>query len=82
MVFNHRLVGSLGQYTKCVSELCDVFEASCSPAALVRLLQYYSSWAQLRDTVISNWTPLGEGTESGIMGKKTQSVTVFSVLYS
>ncbi|XP_008329004.2 aldehyde dehydrogenase family 16 member A1 [Cynoglossus semilaevis] len=54
-----RLVGSLGQYTKCVSELCDVFEASCSPAALVRLLQYYSSWAQLRDTVISNWTPLG-----------------------
>ncbi|XP_058509018.1 aldehyde dehydrogenase family 16 member A1 [Solea solea] len=54
-----RLVSSLGQHTKCVLELCELCEASCSPSALVRLLQYYSSWAQLRDTLITNWTPLG-----------------------
>uniref|UniRef100_A0A665VG82 Aldehyde dehydrogenase domain-containing protein n=1 Tax=Echeneis naucrates TaxID=173247 RepID=A0A665VG82_ECHNA len=54
-----RLVSLLGQHSKCVSELCDLCEASCSPASLVRLLQYYSSWAQLRDSLITNWTPLG-----------------------
>ncbi|XP_078125582.1 aldehyde dehydrogenase family 16 member A1 [Sander vitreus] len=54
-----RLVGVLGQHGQCVSELCELCEASCSPSALVRLLQYYSSWAQLRDTLIPNWTPLG-----------------------
>uniref|UniRef100_A0A8D3B6Q7 Aldehyde dehydrogenase 16 family, member A1 n=1 Tax=Scophthalmus maximus TaxID=52904 RepID=A0A8D3B6Q7_SCOMX len=54
-----RLVSVLGQHTKCVSELCDLCEASCSPSTLVRLLQYYSSWAQLRDTLITDWTPLG-----------------------
>uniref|UniRef100_A0A3B5MLY7 Aldehyde dehydrogenase 16 family, member A1 n=1 Tax=Xiphophorus couchianus TaxID=32473 RepID=A0A3B5MLY7_9TELE len=51
-----RLVGVLGLHGQCVSELC---EASCSPAALVRLLQYYSGWAQLRDTLIPGWTPVG-----------------------
>ncbi|KAF1380003.1 hypothetical protein PFLUV_G00181940 [Perca fluviatilis] len=54
-----RLVGVLGQHGQCLSELCELCEASCSPSALVRLLQYYSSWAQLRDTLIPNWTPLG-----------------------
>lgn len=54
-----RLVGVLGQHGQCVSELCELCEASCSPSALVRLLQYYSSWAQLRDTLITDWTPLG-----------------------
>ncbi|XP_022603754.1 aldehyde dehydrogenase family 16 member A1 [Seriola dumerili] len=54
-----RLVSVLGQHSKCVSELCELCEASCSPSSLVRLLQYYSSWAQLRDTLITSWTPLG-----------------------
>ncbi|KAM7372630.1 hypothetical protein PAMP_009785 [Pampus punctatissimus] len=54
-----RLVSVVGQHAQCVSELCELCEASCSPSALVRLLQYYSSWAQLRDTLITNWTPLG-----------------------
>uniref|UniRef100_A0A3Q3JDQ7 Aldehyde dehydrogenase domain-containing protein n=1 Tax=Monopterus albus TaxID=43700 RepID=A0A3Q3JDQ7_MONAL len=54
-----RLGSVLGQHGTCVSELCEVCEASCSPSNLVRLLQYYSSWAQLRDTLIANWTPLG-----------------------
>ncbi|XP_028268683.1 aldehyde dehydrogenase family 16 member A1 [Parambassis ranga] len=54
-----RLVGVLGQHGQCVSELCELCEASCSPATLVRMLQYYSSWAELRDTLMSNWTPLG-----------------------
>ncbi|XP_076609675.1 aldehyde dehydrogenase family 16 member A1 [Chaetodon auriga] len=54
-----RLVSVLGQHGQCVSELCELCGASCSPSTLVRLLQYYSSWAQLRDTLITNWTPLG-----------------------
>lgn len=54
-----RLVSVLGQHTRCVSELCELCEASGSPSALVRLLQYYSSWAQLRDTLLAGWTPLG-----------------------
>ncbi|XP_018554052.1 aldehyde dehydrogenase family 16 member A1 [Lates calcarifer] len=54
-----RLVSILGQHSKCFAELCDLCQASCSPSTLVRLLQYYSSWAQLRDTLITNWTPLG-----------------------
>lgn len=58
---NNRLVSILGQHSKCFAELCDLCQASCSPSTLVRLLQYYSSWAQLRDTLITNWTPLGEG---------------------
>ncbi|XP_044036203.1 aldehyde dehydrogenase family 16 member A1 [Siniperca chuatsi] len=54
-----RLVSVLGQHSQCVSELCELCGASCSPSTLVRQLQYYSSWAQLRDTLITNWTPLG-----------------------
>lgn len=54
-----RLVGVLGQNAGCLSELCDLCEAPCSPSSVVRLLQYYSSWAQLRDTLLSGWTPLG-----------------------
>ncbi|XP_041633800.1 aldehyde dehydrogenase family 16 member A1 [Cheilinus undulatus] len=54
-----KLVSLLGQHGQCVSELCEACGASCSPSTLIRLLQYYSSWAQLRDTLISNWTPLG-----------------------
>ncbi|KAM4531511.1 aldehyde dehydrogenase family 16 member A1 [Odontesthes bonariensis] len=54
-----RLVSVLGLHGQCVQELCELCEASCSPSSLVRLLQYYSSWAQLRDTLISNWTPVG-----------------------
>lgn len=57
-----RLASVLGVHGKCVCELC---EASCSPATLVRLLQYYSSWAQLRDALIANWRPLGE-EEAGV----------------
>nr|XP_040045847.1 aldehyde dehydrogenase family 16 member A1 [Gasterosteus aculeatus aculeatus] len=56
------LLGSasaLGRHGPCVAELCELCEASCPPSSLVRLLQYYSSWAQLRDTLIANWTPLG-----------------------
>ncbi|XP_042370972.1 betaine aldehyde dehydrogenase-like, partial [Plectropomus leopardus] len=56
---SRRLVSVLGQHGQCVSELCELSDASCSLAALVRLLQYYSSWAQLRDTLVSGWTPLG-----------------------
>ncbi|KAF3699641.1 Aldehyde dehydrogenase family 16 member A1 [Channa argus] len=54
-----KLVSILGLHGKCVSELCELCEASCSPSTLVRLLQYYSSWAQLRDTLMTNWKPLG-----------------------
>ncbi|CAJ1075990.1 aldehyde dehydrogenase family 16 member A1 [Xyrichtys novacula] len=54
-----KMVGTLGQHGQCWSELCEACGASCSPSNLVRLLQYYSSWAQLRDTLITNWTPLG-----------------------
>lgn len=56
----NRLVSVLGQHGQCVSELSELCGASCSPSTLVRLLQYYGSWAQLRDTLITNWTPLGE----------------------
>ncbi|XP_051796923.1 aldehyde dehydrogenase family 16 member A1 [Acanthochromis polyacanthus] len=54
-----RMVSVLGQHGQCVSELCEMCEASCSSSSLVRLLQFYSSWAQLRDTLITSWTPLG-----------------------
>ncbi|KAJ0001522.1 hypothetical protein NQD34_006542 [Periophthalmus magnuspinnatus] len=54
-----RLVSVLGQHAVCVSELCELCEAPCSPSSLVRLLQYYASWAQLRDTLLTGWTSLG-----------------------
>lgn len=55
-----RLVGVLGLHGRCVSELCELSEASCSLSSLIRLLQFYSSWAQLRDLLISTWAPVGE----------------------
>lgn len=55
-----RLVGVIGQHGQCWSELCELCGASCSTSTLVRLLQYYSSWAQLRDVLVANWTPQGE----------------------
>ncbi|KAK5856811.1 hypothetical protein PBY51_008381 [Eleginops maclovinus] len=54
-----RMVGVLGQHGVCVSEMFDLCDAACPPASLVRLLQFYSSWAQLRGTLIPGWTPLG-----------------------
>ncbi|XP_068606185.1 aldehyde dehydrogenase family 16 member A1 [Brachionichthys hirsutus] len=54
-----RLVSVLGQHGQCLSELCELFGASCSASTVIRLLQYYSGWAQLRGTLITNWTPLG-----------------------
>ncbi|XP_037545333.1 aldehyde dehydrogenase family 16 member A1 [Nematolebias whitei] len=54
-----RLVSVLGLHGQCVSELCELCEASCSLSSLIRLLQFYSSWAQLRDHLISNWSPVG-----------------------
>ncbi|XP_061604523.1 aldehyde dehydrogenase family 16 member A1 isoform X1 [Phyllopteryx taeniolatus] len=54
-----RLASALGQHGRSFSELCDLCRVSCSSATLVRMLQYYSSWAQLRDTLIANWMPLG-----------------------
>lgn len=50
---------ALGQYGPCVAEVSDLSPASCPPASLVRLAQYYSSWAQLRDTLLPHWSPLG-----------------------
>ncbi|CAN9505151.1 unnamed protein product [Ophioblennius macclurei] len=49
----------LGQHAQCVSELCGLCEAPFSAAAVVRLLQYYGGWAQLRDTLLAGWSPLG-----------------------
>ncbi|TNN51393.1 Aldehyde dehydrogenase family 16 member A1 [Liparis tanakae] len=54
-----RSAAALGQHGACVSELCELCEASCAASSLVRLLQYYGSWAQLRDTLVPDWKPLG-----------------------
>ncbi|XP_051904503.1 aldehyde dehydrogenase family 16 member A1 isoform X1 [Hippocampus zosterae] len=54
-----RLASALGQHGQSVAELCDLCGASCSSSSLVRLLQYYSGSAQLRDALVADWTPLG-----------------------
>lgn len=54
-----RLASTLQRYTQCVSELCDLCQSPCPPSALVRLAQYYAGWAQLRDTLMPEWTPRG-----------------------
>ncbi|XP_012673555.1 aldehyde dehydrogenase family 16 member A1 [Clupea harengus] len=54
-----RLAGALQRHSQCVSELCELSQSPCSPAALVRLAQYYAGWAQLRDTLIPDWIPRG-----------------------
>lgn len=53
------LVSGLQRHGQCLSELCDLSQSPSSPSTLVRLAQYYASWAQLRDTLIPGWTPLG-----------------------
>lgn len=57
----------IGQHGQCFSELCGLCGVSGSPSTVVRMLQYYSSWAQLRDTLISGWNPLGEITGAGVI---------------
>lgn len=54
-----RLVSVLQRHGQCVSELCDLSQSPCSSSSLVRLVQYYGGWAQLRDTLVPDWTPLG-----------------------
>ncbi|KAI4899600.1 hypothetical protein NFI96_016505, partial [Prochilodus magdalenae] len=54
-----RLAGTLQRYSQCVTELCDLCQSPCSPPALIRLTQYYAGWAQLRDTLMPEWTPRG-----------------------
>ncbi|XP_076852487.1 aldehyde dehydrogenase family 16 member A1 [Brachyhypopomus gauderio] len=54
-----RLARTLQRYSQCVSELCDLSQCPSSPSALVRLAQYYAGWAQLRDTLMPDWTPRG-----------------------
>uniref|UniRef100_A0A672ZKV5 Aldehyde dehydrogenase family 16 member A1-like n=1 Tax=Sphaeramia orbicularis TaxID=375764 RepID=A0A672ZKV5_9TELE len=54
-----RLSGALVQHGQCLCELCDLSHAPCSAPSLIRLVQYYSSWAQLRDSLMPQWTPLG-----------------------
>ncbi|XP_066498768.1 aldehyde dehydrogenase family 16 member A1 isoform X2 [Hoplias malabaricus] len=56
-----RLASTLQRYTQCVSELCEVCQSPCSPAVLIRLAQYCSGWAQLRDTLLPEWAPRGVG---------------------
>ncbi|KAA0705692.1 Aldehyde dehydrogenase family 16 member A1 [Triplophysa tibetana] len=51
--------GVLQRHSQCVSELCELSQSPTSPAALIRLAQYYTSWAQLRDTLMPTWTPRG-----------------------
>ncbi|XP_051571936.1 aldehyde dehydrogenase family 16 member A1 isoform X2 [Myxocyprinus asiaticus] len=54
-----RLASVLQKHSQCVSELCELSQSSTSPAALIRLAQYYASWAQLRETLMTEWTPKG-----------------------
>ncbi|XP_050955360.1 aldehyde dehydrogenase family 16 member A1 isoform X1 [Labeo rohita] len=54
-----KLAGVVQRHSQCVSELCELSQSSTSPAVLVRLAQYYASWAQLRDTLMPEWIPQG-----------------------
>ncbi|KAL0993593.1 hypothetical protein UPYG_G00110230 [Umbra pygmaea] len=54
-----KLVSGVQRHGQCLSELCDLAQSPCPPSALVRLLQYYSGWAQLRDSLLPDWTPHG-----------------------
>ncbi|KAL2101125.1 hypothetical protein ACEWY4_002886 [Coilia grayii] len=54
-----RLANALQRHSQCVTELCELSQSPCSPASLVRLAQFYASWAQLRDTLIQDWVPRG-----------------------
>ncbi|TRY98992.1 hypothetical protein DNTS_001251 [Danionella cerebrum] len=52
-----KLVSVLQRHGQCVSELCELSLSSTSPLLLIRLAQYYASWAQLRDTLMPEWSP-------------------------
>uniref|UniRef100_A0A8C2DNJ5 Aldehyde dehydrogenase 16 family, member A1 n=2 Tax=Cyprinus carpio TaxID=7962 RepID=A0A8C2DNJ5_CYPCA len=54
-----KLASVLQRHSQCVSELCELSQSSVSPAVLIRLAQYYASWAQLRDTLMPEWIPQG-----------------------
>ncbi|KTG00548.1 hypothetical protein cypCar_00015306 [Cyprinus carpio] len=54
-----RLASVLQRHSQCVSELCELSQSSTSPAVLIRLAQYYASWAQLRDSLMPEWIPQG-----------------------
>ncbi|XP_073696594.1 aldehyde dehydrogenase family 16 member A1 isoform X2 [Garra rufa] len=54
-----KLASVLQRHSQCVSELCELSQCSTSPAGLIRLAQYYASWAQLRDTLMPEWVPQG-----------------------
>ncbi|XP_026062403.1 aldehyde dehydrogenase family 16 member A1-like isoform X1 [Carassius auratus] len=54
-----KLASVLQRHSQCVSELCELSQSSVSPAVLIRLTQYYASWAQLRDTLMPEWIPQG-----------------------
>ncbi|XP_063046894.1 aldehyde dehydrogenase family 16 member A1 [Engraulis encrasicolus] len=54
-----KLASAVQRHSQCVTELCEASQAPCSPAALVRLAQFYASWAQLRDTHMQDWVPRG-----------------------
>lgn len=52
-------MGVLQRRGPCLTELCELAQAPSPVSALVRLLQYYASWAQLRDALLPDWTPRG-----------------------
>ncbi|XP_056157937.1 aldehyde dehydrogenase family 16 member A1 [Lampris incognitus] len=54
-----RFVSVVGQHAQCVSELDVLCCTAGSSSSLVRLVQYFTSWAQLRDTLLPDWIPLG-----------------------
>lgn len=54
-----KLPGVLQRHSQCVSEVCELSQSTTSPAVLIRLAQYYASWAQLRDTRMPEWSPQG-----------------------
>ncbi|XP_061080748.1 aldehyde dehydrogenase family 16 member A1 [Conger conger] len=55
----HRCVGVLQRQAQCLTEMCELAQAPSAASAVVRLLQYYAGWAQLRDTLVPHWTPRG-----------------------
>ncbi|KAJ8402540.1 hypothetical protein AAFF_G00366230 [Aldrovandia affinis] len=54
-----RFGSGLQRCSQCLAELCEMVQSPSSVSALVRLAQYYTGWAQLRDTLIPDWTPQG-----------------------
>ncbi|KAI5627318.1 aldehyde dehydrogenase family 16 member A1 isoform X1, partial [Silurus asotus] len=54
-----RLGSALQGYSQCVCEVCDLCQTPGSATPLIRLAQYYTGWAQLRHTLLPEWTPRG-----------------------